>query len=134
MPNEEMGSRALPQPAEINNRIVLIAVGGFLLFVAVAIAGLLLFLKAQAPAALAPRTEQRFPQPELQKAPQNDLSRFEAAQHDALSSYGWVDRDHGIARIPIEQAMRLIAGRGEHAYDPPEASASSRSNEGGGSQ
>ena len=45
----------------INNRAVLIIVGGFLLFVAVAIAGLLLFLKTQAPAAFAPRTEQRFP-------------------------------------------------------------------------
>ena len=134
MPNEEMGSRTLPQPAEINNRAVLIIVGGFMLFVAVAIAGLLLFLKAQAPDTFAPRTEQRFPQPELQKAPQNDLSRFEAAQHDLLSAYAWVERDHGIARIPIDEAMRLIAGRGEHGYDAPQAAAIPRANEGGGNQ
>ena len=133
MSNEEMGSRAMPEPAEINNRIVLIVVGGFLLFVAAAIAGLLFFLRAQAPAALTPRTEHRFPQPELQKAPQNDLSRFKAAQHDALTSYGWVDNDHRIASIPIEQAMRLIAGRGEHAYDPPEAATTARPSEAGGS-
>ena len=46
MPNEEMGSRALPQPADIHNRVVLVVVGGFLLFVGAAIAGMLLFLNS----------------------------------------------------------------------------------------
>ena len=35
-----------------------------------------------------------------------------------LSGYGWVDRSKGIARIPIDEAMRIIAARGDHAYDP----------------
>lgn len=29
-----------------------------------------------------------------------------------LDSYGWVDRDAGIARIPIERAMDLVAKDG----------------------
>ena len=57
MPVEEMGHRALPQPADVDNRVVLAVVGGFLLFVAAAIAGLLLFLNAQVPGAFLLRVE-----------------------------------------------------------------------------
>ena len=77
MPIEEMGHRALPQPADVDNRVVLAVVGGFLLFVAAAIAGILLFLNAQVPSAFLPRDELRFPAPELQTSPQADLARFE---------------------------------------------------------
>lgn len=132
MPNEDMGRRALPQASAVNNRIVLSVVGGFLLFVAASIAGLLLFLKAEAPGALNPRTEHRFPEPTLQRAPQGDLVQFKAAQRKALSGYGWVDRDHGVARIAIEEAMRMIAARGDHAYDPLQAAPAPRAEAGGG--
>ena len=117
MPNEEMGSRAFPQPAGIHNRAVLLVVGGFLLFVGAAIAGMLLFLNTQAPGAFTPRAERRFPSPELQTFPEADLTRFEAAQRARLTAYAWVDRDHNIASIPIDEAMQLVAGRGDQAYD-----------------
>lgn len=32
-----------------------------------------------------------------------------AAQRDALGRWGWVDRNAGIARIPIERAMEIVA-------------------------
>ncbi|MDB4935542.1 MAG: hypothetical protein JWP87_2514 [Labilithrix sp.] len=32
-----------------------------------------------------------------------------AAQREALEHYGWVDRDAGIARIPVERAMDMVA-------------------------
>ena len=38
----------------------------------------------------------------------------------ALSGYDWVDRSKGLARIPIDDAMRIIAARGDHAYDRSE--------------
>jgi len=132
MPNDEMGKRALPQPPEVSDLPILIIVGGFLLFVAIAISGLLLFLKKEAPRALAPRVEQHFPQPSLQKLPQNDLAQFEAAQRGALSGYAWVDRDHGVARIPIDDAMRMVAARGVHAYDPLQASSATAADAPGG--
>ena len=121
MPIEEMGHPALPQPADVDNRVVLAVVGGFLLFVAATIAGILLFLNAQVPSAFLPRDELRFPAPELQTSPQADLARFEAEQQARLSGYAWVDRDHDIARIPVDEAMQLVAGRGQHAYDAPQA-------------
>ncbi|MDB4942144.1 MAG: hypothetical protein JWP97_1678 [Labilithrix sp.] len=33
-------------------------------------------------------------------------------QRRALEGYGWVDRDAGVARIPIERAMDLLAADG----------------------
>jgi hypothetical protein len=134
MPNEEMGSRALPQPPGVENRVILMVVGGFLAFVAAAIFGIMLFLKTEAPGAFAPRRERPFPGPALQKLPQNDLANFEAAQRSTLSGYGWVDPGHGAVRIPIEQAMQMIAARGEHAYDPLQAPPTSPPEARGGGQ
>ena len=36
------------------------------------------------------------------------LEKWRAHHKKALSSYGWVDRAKGIARIPIEQAMERV--------------------------
>lgn len=118
MPNEEMASRALPQPPNVATTKVIIAVVAFLGFVALSMAGLFFYIKASAPAALKPPAERRFPQPALQTAPQEDLKRFEREQREALSGYGWVDRTQGLVTIPIEDAMRIIASRGDNAYDP----------------
>jgi hypothetical protein len=35
-----------------------------------------------------------------------------AEENAALATYGWVDRDAGIVRIPIERAMELLVLRG----------------------
>ena len=121
MPNEEMGSRAIPQPPEVATRVVLTAVAGFLAFVALTMTGLFLYLKAGAPGALRQATEYPFPEPSLQKRPQDDLKRFELEQRMSLSGYAWVDRSKGIARIPIDDAMRIVSNRGDHAYDPLES-------------
>jgi hypothetical protein len=33
-----------------------------------------------------------------------------ADQRAVLDSYGWVDRDRGVVRIPIERAMEIVSG------------------------
>ena len=50
----------------------------------------------------------------LQPDPAHDIAAFRAQKRQWLGTYGWVDREHGIARIPIERAMALLA-RGKHA-------------------
>ena len=55
---------------------------------------------------------QHPPEPRLQIAPRQDLQHIRQTEEDILHSYGWVDRGAGIVRIPIEQAMDLIATRG----------------------
>ena len=52
------------------------------------------------------------PAPQLQTDPTVDLEKFQAAQRERLNSYGWVDQQKGVVRIPIERAMDLIAQRG----------------------
>ncbi len=52
------------------------------------------------------------PVPRLQVDPAADLRRMRASEDESLESYGWIDKEKGIARIPIERAMELIAGRG----------------------
>ncbi|HYZ35011.1 MAG TPA: hypothetical protein VE684_22350 [Crenalkalicoccus sp.] len=64
------------------------------------------------------RPPDRFPPPQLQSDPQADLRDVLRAQRAALHSYGWVDRARGIARVPIEEAMRMEAARGADAYGP----------------
>lgn len=123
MPNDEMGSRIIPEPPEVATRIVLVAVYGFLGLVALAMTGLFFYLRTSAPSALKQAVEHQFPEPTLQKSPQADLKRFEIEQRMTLSGYAWIDRPNGLAHIPIEEAMRIIAARGDHAYDALDAAA-----------
>ncbi len=60
------------------------------------------------------------PGPRLQATPAMDLKAHRAAEESRLHSYGWVDRNAGIVRIPVEQAMDLVAKRGL-PYWPPSA-------------
>ena len=124
MPNEEMGSRAVPQPPEVATGSVIIAVSAYLGMVAVAMIAIFFYLKAGSPGVFKHPTRSDFPSPALQTSPQEDLARVEFDQRMTLSGYDWVDRSKGLARIPIDEAMRLIAGKGDHAYDPLEPSVS----------
>jgi len=55
--------------------------------------------------------------PALQSAPQPDLARYRAEKARELHALGWVDGGRGIARIPIDDAMALLAA---HAASAPE--------------
>jgi hypothetical protein len=52
------------------------------------------------------------PGPRLQTDPHQDLQAWLGAENAVLQSYGWVDQEAGIARIPIARAMELLAARG----------------------
>jgi hypothetical protein len=49
------------------------------------------------------------PGPHLQGDPAADRIRTQKQQLEQLSNYGWVDRGAGIAHIPIDRAMDLLA-------------------------
>ena len=51
------------------------------------------------------------PEPRLQIDPQADLEDMQRRENQILGSYGWVDRNNGIARVPIERAMQLVLER-----------------------
>jgi len=52
------------------------------------------------------------PEPRLQTDPRADLLSLRAAEDRVLNTYGWVDRNTGIVRIPIDEAMKLTVERG----------------------
>ena len=52
------------------------------------------------------------PAPNLQTQPFRDLYNLRHAEDDRLGSYGWVDQDGGIARIPIDRAMDVMLEKG----------------------
>jgi len=52
------------------------------------------------------------PQPRLQPNPVADYDAYHGSGQAALHSYGWVDQKAGIAHIPIDKAMDLVAERG----------------------
>jgi hypothetical protein len=52
------------------------------------------------------------PGPRLQSNPTRDMELFREKENRILTSYGWIDRQEGIVRIPIERAMDIIAQRG----------------------
>ncbi len=70
---------------------------------------------------------QQPPAPRLQTDPPRDLREYFMREHALLSSYGWVDRAHGIARVPIDVAMQRALREGLPGFAseavPGEASA-----------
>jgi hypothetical protein len=64
------------------------------------------------------------PGPHLQDNPTADLARFKEQEMRHLTSYGWLDRERGIAHIPIERAMDILARSGLPRVTGPKATKS----------
>lgn len=52
------------------------------------------------------------PTPRLQTTPAADLAQFRATEDVTLNSYAWVDKQTGLAQVPIGRAMELVAEHG----------------------
>jgi len=114
------------EPAEFDSEIhvkgIFGALVGLALLVAVSFAAMFTFSKvlksqsiARDPAPL-PVAEANQPRPRpraaLQADPTADMARFAKEEEAALTSYAWVDRAGGVAQIPVERALDLVAERG----------------------
>lgn len=66
------------------------------------------------------------PEPRLQGVPghltdpQTDLRHKVQADTAANEKYGWIDQSSGIAQIPVQDAMKIIAEKGLPAIQPAE--------------
>lgn len=54
----------------------------------------------------------KFPQPRLEGDERREINDFREQEEQTLNSYGWVDQQAGMVRIPIDRAMQLMAQRG----------------------
>ena len=52
------------------------------------------------------------PSPNLQNQPFKDIYSLRKTEAEKQTSYGWVDKEGGVARIPIERAMEVMLQRG----------------------
>src|SRR5213595_1496366 len=52
------------------------------------------------------------PEPRLEPDPLAPRRRMRASEDAVLTTYGWVDRNAGVARIPLTRAMDLLVQRG----------------------
>lgn len=52
------------------------------------------------------------PPPNLQNQPFKDLYMLRQGEAEKLSSYGWIDKEGGIARLPIDRAMEVMLEKG----------------------
>ena len=69
-------------------------------------------MKADVPPSPLAETRRPPPEPRLQVLPADDLKAMRAAEDAQLNDYGWVNRQTGIVRIPINRAIELLAERG----------------------
>jgi hypothetical protein len=60
--------------------------------------------------------------PKLLESEPAFLAAFRAQEAALLTTYGWVEKDRGIARIPVEEAMRLVAEHGLPTFPAAEPS------------
>lgn len=67
---------------------------------------------ADAPPPPVATPQQLPPEPRLQVAPAQDWQRMLATDTAFLNSYGWIDEQAEVARIPVERSMELLAAEG----------------------
>jgi hypothetical protein len=110
------------ETTDVNVRSVLVFAGG--LVVATAIVCLLIWVlfgyfdsrervrgAREYPLAAA-QENQTPPEPRLQINPREDMRELRLHEDEILTSYGWVDKNAGIVRIPIEEAMKIVVEKG----------------------
>ncbi len=110
----EMHRDVMYEARDINARVILFVVIGIVL------AGFVIreavkwsysyFSRAEfrgaQPVTLVKQTRPKTPSPAV------DLEQLRQSDKQILNNYGWVDRQNGIVRIPIDEAMKLALERG----------------------
>ncbi len=83
-------------------------------------------VESQAPAAYVAESDPGAlepPAPRLQVRPDLELAELRAQEDAILGSYAWVEKDRAVVRIPIDEAMRIVAERGLPTFPAPEETA-----------
>jgi hypothetical protein len=68
---------------------------------------------------LAPAESQTPPEPRLIVKEHEDLVVVRKEEEELLDTYGWIDKDRGIVRVPVARAMELVAKEGLQSRPSP---------------
>ncbi len=52
------------------------------------------------------------PTPRLQVVPSKDIASYRSEIAQTLTTYGWVQREAGVVRLPVERALELVLKEG----------------------
>ncbi|WP_036259353.1 hypothetical protein [Mesorhizobium sp. WSM3224] len=116
-----------PETRDVWPRTLLAFGGGLLLLIALAAIGIKLAFDTT-PTWLPLTANTSLENPDLQTAPKQDLISFRAEEDRQLKMLGWVDRNAGIARIPIDDAMWAVVSNGLPDWSQQGAGAASTEN------
>jgi hypothetical protein len=115
-----------PETRDVWPKALLMFAGGLVVFLLVSLGVLYLLFRPQA---LWPQPGAEWSSneatPALSTSPHEDLAAVRRAEEAELEKLAWVDRAKGIARIPIEEAMKLVAQNGLPHWTAEAASPSS---------
>lgn len=112
--SQKSGAGSSHETRDVNVRRIVHIVAALLVTCALAMVAADFFLRrvTRYQQAAPPAAPEGFPQPQLQRIPAAELQQLQAKFHRDLTSYGWVDRNRGVVRIPVKQAMELLVQRG----------------------
>lgn len=102
------------EPIESSAKGVLITGAALAILVGASLGGLWLWVRPMNPGGAPPVEAQpiaRFvatQQAPLDPDQRVQRERYEVQQQEVLSTFGWIDHDKGVARIPIDDAMRRL--------------------------
>lgn len=102
-----------PETRDVRPRALLLFGAGLLVFLALAAIALKLIFNTSPYWPLTDAgADSSETNPMLQREPATDLAAFRKQEDAELEKLDWVDRNAGIARIPIQNAMKLITVQG----------------------
>jgi hypothetical protein len=88
--------------------IALVAVIGIVVLVTFLVKGL---LATSGPSRAGPTETPPAAPIRLSSDPAGEIAAYQEEKRRQLDGYGWVDRDRGIAHVPIARAMQMMAER-----------------------
>jgi hypothetical protein len=105
---------------DVNLRSIMIFGSGLTVFVVIVyfvLRGMFIYLERRPKAtdsfqSVFSNTSTLPPEPRLQTTPAQDLKEIRKEEGKVLDSYGWIDREGGIVRIPIQRSIELLTQRG----------------------
>lgn len=108
------------EPSDLKPGVIALFAVGLVIAIALALVITTLFVnyralqhaRREAPVSRLAGEREAAPGPRLQVDAQNKLRQMRAAEDTTLNSYGWVDQDAGIVKIPIDRAMEILAKKG----------------------
>jgi hypothetical protein len=100
------GDAMTHEPQKLDTRRI--AIAGSILFAGLVVVLVVCFFLWRTWTPKTPQFAHRPPEPRLQTDAAHDLERFRRHQRNG-DYWGWEDRSAGVARIPVERAMQLMA-------------------------